>query len=294
MKRVALFLATNIAIIFILNITMRLLGIEGYLDAQGVDLNLNALLIMALVIGMSGSIISLLISKWSAKRMSGAKVIEQPSNSTETWLLNTVQRQAQQAGIGMPEVAIFDSPQPNAFATGANRNNALVAVSTGLMQQMNQDEVEAVLAHEVSHVANGDMVTMALIQGVVNTFVIFLSRVIGHTVDRVILKNERGHGIGFWITSIVAELVLGVLASIIVMWFSRQREFRADAGGANLAGRNSMIAALERLKAAHEQPELPDQLAAFGISGKTTSGFTGLFRSHPPLDERIQALREGP
>ncbi len=294
MKRVALFLATNIAIIFILNITMRLLGIEGYLDAQGVDLNLNALLIMALVIGMSGSIISLLISKWSAKRMSGAKVIEQPSNSTETWLVNTVQRQAQQAGIGMPEVAIFDSPQPNAFATGANRNNALVAVSTGLMQQMNQDEVEAVLAHEVSHVANGDMVTMALIQGVVNTFVIFLSRVIGHTVDRVILKNERGHGIGFWITSIVAELVLGVLASIIVMWFSRQREFRADAGGANLAGRNSMIAALERLKAAHEQPELPDQLAAFGISGKTTSGFTGLFRSHPPLDERIQALREGP
>lgn len=291
MKRVALFLATNIAIIFILNITMRLLGIEGYLDAQGVDLNLNALLIMALVIGMSGSIISLLISKWSAKRMSGAKVIEQPSNSTETWLLNTVQRQAQQAGIGMPEVAIFDSPQPNAFATGANRNNALVAVSTGLMQQMNQDEVEAVLAHEVSHVSNGDMVTMALIQGVVNTFVIFLSRVIGHTVDRVILKNERGHGIGFWITSIVAELVLGVLASIIVMWFSRQREFRADAGGANLAGRNSMIAALERLKAAHEQPELPDQLAAFGISGKTTSGFTGLFRSHPPLDERIQALR---
>jgi heat shock protein HtpX len=294
MKRVALFLATNIAIIFILNITMRLLGIEGYLDAQGVDLNLNALLIMALVIGMSGSIISLLISKWSAKRMSGAKVIEQPSNSTETWLVNTVQRQAQQAGIGMPEVAIFDSPQPNAFATGANRNNALVAVSTGLMQEMNQDEVEAVLAHEVSHVANGDMVTMALIQGVVNTFVIFLSRVIGHTVDRVILKNERGHGIGFWITSIVAELVLGVLASIIVMWFSRQREFRADAGGANLAGRNSMIAALERLKAAHEQPELPDQLAAFGISGKTTSGFTGLFRSHPPLDERIQALREGP
>ena len=294
MKRIALFLATNIAIIFILNITMRLLGIEGYLDAQGVDLNLNALLIMALVIGMSGSIISLLISKWSAKRMSGAKVIEQPANSTETWLVNTVQRQAQQAGIGMPEVAIFDSPQPNAFATGANRNNALVAVSTGLMQQMNQDEVEAVLAHEVSHVANGDMVTMALIQGVVNTFVIFLSRVIGHTVDRVILKNERGHGIGFWITSIVAELVLGVLASIIVMWFSRQREFRADAGGADLAGRNRMIGALERLKAAHEQPELPDQLAAFGVSGKTTGGLAGLFRSHPPLDERIQALREGP
>ncbi len=292
MKRVGLFLLTNIAIIFVLNISMRLLGFEGYLDAQGVDLNLNSLLIFAFVFGMGGSFISLLISKWSAKRMTGARVIEQPANSTESWLVNTVQSQAQRAGIGMPEVAIFDSPQPNAFATGANRNSALVAVSTGLMQQMNQDEVEAVLAHEITHVANGDMVTLTLIQGVVNTFVIFLSRVIGHTVDRVVFKNERGHGIAFWITTIVAELVLGILASIIVMWFSRQREYRADAGGAGLAGRGSMIAALERLKAAHEQPELPDKLAAFGVSGKTSGGFSSLFLSHPPLDQRIQALRE--
>ncbi len=293
MKRIALFLLTNIAIIFVLNISMRLLGFEGYMDAQGIDLNLNALLVFAMIFGMGGSFISLLISKWSAKRMTGARVIEQPSNSTERWLVDTVQTQAQRAGIGMPEVAIFDSPQPNAFATGANRNSALVAVSTGLLQNMNQDEVEAVLAHEITHVSNGDMVTLALIQGVVNTFVIFLSRVIGHTVDRVVFKNERGHGIGFWITTIVAELVLGILASIIVMWFSRQREFRADAGGAGLAGRGSMIAALERLKAAHEQPELPDKLAAFGVSGKTAGGFSSLFRSHPPLDERIQALREG-
>ncbi len=292
MKRVGLFLLTNIAIIFVLNISMRLLGFEGYLDAQGVDLNLNSLLIFAFVFGMGGSFISLLISKWSAKRMTGARVIEQPANSTESWLVNTVQSQAQRAGIGMPEVAIFDSPQPNAFATGANRNSALVAVSTGLMQQMNQDEVEAVLAHEITHVANGDMVTLTLIQGVVNTFVIFLSRVIGHTVDRVVFKNERGHGIAFWITTIVAELVLGILAGIIVMWFSRQREYRADAGGAGLAGRGSMIAALERLKAAHEQPELPDKLAAFGVSGKTSGGFSSLFLSHPPLDQRIQALRE--
>jgi len=241
---------------------------------------------------MGGSFISLLISKWSAKRMTGAKVIERPANETESWLVNTVQSQAQRAGIGMPEVAMFNSPQPNAFATGANKNNALVAVSTGLLQHMNRDEVEAVLAHEITHVSNGDMITLALIQGVVNTFVIFLSRVIGHTVDRVVFKNERGHGIAFWITTIVAELVLGILASIIVMWFSRQREFRADAGGASLAGRGSMIAALERLKAAHEQPDLPDKLAAFGVSGKTSGGFTDLFRSHPPLDVRIQALRD--
>jgi heat shock protein HtpX len=292
MKRIALFLITNIAIIFILNISLRLLGFEGYLDAQGVDLNINSLLIFAFVFGMGGSFISLLISKWSAKRMTGARVIERPANETESWLVRIVESQARRAGIGMPEVAIFDSPQPNAFATGANKNNALVAVSTGLMQHMNRDEVEAVLAHEITHVSNGDMITLALIQGVVNTFVIFLSRVIGHTVDRVIFKNERGHGIAFWITTIVAELVLGVLASIIVMWFSRQREFRADAGGASLAGRNSMIAALERLKAAHEPADLPDKLAAFGVSGKTTGGFTDLFRSHPPLDVRIQALRD--
>jgi len=292
MKRIALFLITNIAIVFVLSISLRLFGFTGYLDAQGVDLNLNSVLIFAFVFGMGGSFISLLISKWSAKRMTGAKVIERPANETESWLVNTVQSQAQRAGIGMPEVAMFNSPQPNAFATGANKNNALVAVSTGLLQHMNRDEVEAVLAHEITHVSNGDMITLALIQGVVNTFVIFLSRVIGHTVDRVVFKNERGHGIAFWITTIVAELVLGILASIIVMWFSRQREFRADTGGASLAGRGSMIAALERLKAAHEQPDLPDKLAAFGVSGKTSGGFTDLFRSHPPLDVRIQALRD--
>lgn len=292
MKRIALFLITNIAVVFVLNISLRLLGFEGYLDAQGVDLNLNSVLIFAFVFGMAGSIISLLISKWSAKRMTGAKVIERPANDTESWLVNTVRSQARRAGIGMPEVAIFNSPQPNAFATGANRNNALVAVSSGLLQQMNRDEVEAVLAHEITHVSNGDMITLALIQGVVNTFVIFLSRVIGHTVDRVIFKNQRGHGIAFWITTIVAELVLGILASIIVKWFSRQREFKADAGGAGLAGRGNMIAALERLKAAHGQPAMPDKLAAFGVSGKTNGGFSSLFRSHPPLDVRIQALRD--
>ena len=292
MKRIALFLITNIAIVFVLSITLRLFGFEGYLDAQGVDLNLRSVLIFAFVFGMGGSFISLLISKWSAKRMTGARVIQSPANSTETWLMETVHSQARHAGIGQPEVAIFDSPQPNAFATGANRNNALVAVSSGLLQHMSRDEVEAVLAHEVTHVANGDMITLALIQGVVNTFVMFLSRVIGHTVDRVIFKNERGHGIAFWISTIAAELVLGILASIIVMWFSRQREFRADAGGASLAGSNKMIAALEKLKAAHEQPALPDKLAAFGISGKTNGGFSGLFRSHPPLDVRIQALRD--
>jgi heat shock protein HtpX len=290
MKRIFLFLATNVAIILVLSVTMQLLGVEQYFYDQGVNLNLTGLLIIAFLFGMGGSFISLLISKWMAKRMTGAKVIEEPANSTESWLLNTVQNQAQQAGIGMPEVAIFNSPDPNAFATGANRNKALVAVSSGLLQHMNQDEVEAVLAHEVSHVANGDMITLALIQGVVNTFVIFLSRVIGHVVDRVVFKTQRGHGPAFWITTIVAQVVLGILASIIVMWFSRQREYRADAGGASLAGREKMIAALERLKASVDQPHLPDQLAAFGISGGGNK-FSNLFRSHPHLDERIQALR---
>jgi heat shock protein HtpX len=290
MKRIFLFLGTNIAIVLVLSVTMQLLGVEQYFYDQGVNLNLNGLLIVAFIFGMGGSFISLLISKWMAKRMTGAKVIAEPANSTESWLLNTVQNQAQQAGIGMPEVAIFNSPDPNAFATGANRNKALVAVSSGLLQHMNQDEVEAVLAHEVSHVANGDMVTLALIQGVVNTFVIFLSRVIGHFVDRVVFKTQRGHGPAFWVTTIVAQVVLGILASIIVMWFSRQREYRADAGGASLAGREKMIAALERLKASVEQPHLPDQLAAFGISGGGNK-FSNLFRSHPHLDERIQALR---
>ncbi len=292
MKRIALFLMTNLAIIVVLSITLRILGVERILDEQGVGLDLNNLLIFAAVFGFGGSFISLLMSKWTAKRFTGAQVITSPRNSTEQWLMQTVQRQAQQAGIGMPEVAIYDSPDVNAFATGASRNNALVAVSTGLLNNMRQDEAEAVLAHEVSHVANGDMVTLALIQGVVNTFVIFLSRVIGHVVDRVVFKVERGHGPAFWITTIIAEIVLGILASIIVMWFSRQREFRADAGGAQLAGRQKMIAALQRLQASVAQPHLPDQLAAFGISGGLGQGIKRLFMTHPPLNERIARLRQ--
>lgn len=292
MKRVLLFLATNLAVIIVLSITLRLLGVDTILDEQGSGLNYNSLLIFAAVFGMGGSFISLLMSKWVAKRSTGARVIEKPSNETEKWLVDTVRRQAEKAGIGMPEVAIFDSPAPNAFATGARRNASLVAVSTGLLNAMNKDEVEAVLAHEIAHVANGDMITLTLIQGVVNTFVIFFARIIGHFVDRVILKNERGHGIGFWVTSIVAELVLGILASTIVMWFSRQREFRADAGGASLAGRQKMISALERLKQGVTEP-LPDQLAAFGIAGGKASGLKKLFMSHPPLEERIEALRRG-
>ncbi|WP_455366620.1 protease HtpX [Kaarinaea lacus] len=292
MKRIVLFLATNIAIVLVLGITLRLLGFESILDQQGVDLNINSLLVFAAVFGFGGSFISLAISKWTAKRFTGAQVIETPRNSTEQWLVSTVKRQAQQAGIGMPEVAIYDAPDVNAFATGMSRNNALVAVSTGLLNSMTEDEAEAVLGHEVSHVANGDMVTLALIQGVVNTFVIFLSRVIGHVVDRVVFKVERGHGPAFWITAIIAEIILGILASIIVMWFSRQREFRADTGGAHLAGREKMIAALERLKGSVNQPHLPDQLAAFGINGGLGSGIKRLFMSHPPLDERIAALKQ--
>jgi len=288
MKRIALFLITNLAIVFVLSITLRLLGVESILDQQGVGLDLNNLLVFAAVIGFGGSLISLAISKWTAKRMTGARVIDRPATAREQWLLRTVEHQAQKAGIGMPEVAVFESLDPNAFATGWNRNNALVAVSSGLLMHMTDDEVEAVLAHEVSHVANGDMITLALIQGVVNTFVIFLSRVIGHLVDRVVFKTERGHGPAFWITSIVAELVLGVLASMIVAWFSRQREYRADAGGAHLSSSGKMIAALQRLQSYSGQPHLPDQMAAFGISGTTLSG---LFRSHPPLEERIAALQ---
>lgn len=291
MKRVILFLVTNIAILIVLSLTLNLLGVGSMLDEQGVNLDLRSLIIFAGVFGMGGSFISLLISKWTAKRMTGARVIDQPSNSTEAWLVETVRQQAKASGIGMPEVAIFDSPAPNAFATGARRDSALVAVSTGLMQRMGKDEVEAVLAHEVSHVANGDMITLALIQGVVNTFVIVLSRVIGHFVDRVVFKTERGHGPAFWITAIVAQLVLGVLASIIVFWFSRQREFRADAGSARLAGSGKMIAALEALKAGVSTEPLPDQMAAFGISGFTRAGLARLFTTHPSLDERIEALK---
>lgn len=292
MKRIFLFLATNLAIIFVLSITLRLLGVDRILDAQGAGLDFNKLLILSAVLGFGGSLFSLAISKWSAKRMMGVRVIEQPSNAAETWLVETVRRQTQTAGIGMPEVGVFDTPEMNAFATGARRNSALVAVSTGLLNGMSRQEAEAVLAHEVSHVANGDMVTLALIQGVVNTFVVFLSRVIGYTVDRVVFKTERGHGPAFIITVIIAQLVLGILASMIVMWFSRRREFRADAGGAHLAGREAMIGALERLRRGHAAP-LPDQMAAFGISGKLGDGLKRLFMTHPPLEERIAALRSG-
>ena len=288
MKRIFLFLATNFAIVLVLSVTMRLLGVEPYLNAQG--LNLGSLLIFAAVMGMGGSFISLAISKWMAKKSVGAVVIETPANEAERWLVDTVRRQAQQAGIGMPEVAIYNSPDVNAFATGMNKNNALVAVSTGLLQSMSRDEAEAVLGHEVSHVANGDMVTLALIQGVVNTFVIFLSRVIGYLVDKIVFKTERGNGPAFFVTMIVAEMMLGILASIIVMWFSRQREFRADRGGASLAGRQKMISALERLGRVHAEP-LPDKMAAFGISGHVAGGLKRLFMTHPPLEERIAALK---
>jgi heat shock protein HtpX len=289
-KRILLFIATNLAVIVLLNITLRLLGVDRILDAQG-GLNFNALLIFAAVVGFGGAFFSLAISKWSAKQMMGAQVIEQPVTATEQWLVQTVRQQAQAAGIAMPEVAVFESPEPNAFATGPSRNNALVAVSTGLLRQMDRREIEAVLGHEVSHVANGDMVTMALIQGVVNTFVVFLARVIGHVVDRVVLRNEQGQGVGYFISTIVAEIVLGILASIIVAWFSRQREYRADLGGARLAGRSGMIAALERLRQVHEESHLPDQLAAFGIEGRA-SRFGHLFMSHPPLEDRIRALQQ--
>lgn len=290
MKRIALFLITNIAILAVLFVVMSVFGIGDYLDEQGVGLDLGALLVFSAVIGFTGSFISLLISKWMAKRMTGARVIEQPRNETESWLVSTVQRQARAAGIGMPEVAIYDAPEMNAFATGAFKNSALVAVSSGLLQQMTREEVEAVLAHEVSHVANGDMVTLTLIQGVVNTFVIFLSRVVGHVVDRVVFKTESGHGPGFYVVAFITQILFGILASAIVMWFSRYREFRADAGGATLAGRQKMIAALERLRGGAHR-DLPDQLAAFGISGNIGHGFKRLFMSHPPLSERIAALK---
>jgi heat shock protein HtpX len=293
MKRIVLYLLTNLAVLLVLSVTLRLLGVDRILNAQGTGLDMYSLLVMAAVIGFGGSLISLAMSKWSAKMMVGAQVIETPSNPTERWLVDTVQRHAQRAGIGMPEVAIYDAPDVNAFATGWNRDDSLVAVSTGLLNNMSQDEADAVLGHEISHVANGDMVTLALIQGVVNTFVIVLSRVIGFVVDRVVFKTERGEGPAFFITSIIAQLVLGILATMIVMWFSRYREFRADAGGAQLAGRGKMIAALERLKLNHDQTALPDQVKAFGVSGHTGWGLKRLFMSHPPLDERIAALRAG-
>ena len=291
MKRIFLFLLTNVAILAVLAVAMQLFGIESLLNEQGTQLDLRALLIFSAVIGFAGSFISLAISKWSAKRLTGAKVIETPRNATESWLVNTVQRQAQMAGIGMPEVAVYDSPDVNAFATGANRNKALVAVSTGLLNQLGRSEVEAVLGHEISHVANGDMVTLALIQGVVNTFVVFLSRVVGFLVDRLIFRTQRGYGPGFFIASIVAQIVLGILASTIVMWFSRRREFRADSGGAKLAGRENMIGALEGLRRAHQPAGLPKSMQAFGISSPRSGGLKRLFMSHPPLEERIAALK---
>ena len=291
MKRIALFLATNIAILVVLSVILAVTGVGSMLDESGA-IDFASLLAFSAIVGFVGSFMSLAMSKWSAKKMTGAQVITEPRNPTERWLFETVRRQAQQAGIGMPEVAIYNAPEPNAFATGMNRNNSLVAVSTGLMNTMSQDEVEAVLAHEVSHVANGDMVTMALIQGVVNTFVIFLSRIIGHLVDKVVFKTQNGHGPAFWITTIFAQVVLGILASMITMWFSRQREFRADAGAAKLASREKMISALEALRRGAGENELPDQLAAFGISGHIGQGMKRLFMSHPPLEERIAALRE--
>lgn len=290
MMRILLFLATNAAVLVLISIVFQVFGFEGILAENGVDLNLQALLVLSAVIGFGGSFISLALSKFMAKRSMGVQIIEQPRNNTEQWLLTTVQRQAEEARIGMPEVGIFNSPDPNAFATGWNRNKALVAVSTGLLQNMKPEEVEAVLGHEVSHVANGDMVTMGLIQGVVNTFVIFLSRIIGHVVDRVVFKTERGYGPAYFITSIVAQIFLSILASMIVMWFSRRREFRADAGGANLSSRQKMIDALRALQRKAEPVDLPGEFAAFGISGSLGSGMKRLFMSHPPLEERILAL----
>ncbi len=291
MKRIFLFLLTNIAIMFVLSITPSILGVDSLLQQNGSDLNVQALVVFSGVIGFGGAFISLAISKWMAKRMTGAVVITSPSNTQEKWLIETVEKQAKIVGIKMPEVAIFPSSQMNAFATGMSKNSALVAVSSGLLDSMAQGEIEAVVGHEMSHVANGDMVTLTLIQGVVNTFVVFLSRIVGHVVDRVILKNERGYGIGYYITVIFAQVILSILAAIIVMYFSRKREFIADTGGADLAGHQNMINALKRL--AQREPEaLPEQLAAFGIGEKPKKGFMHLWSSHPPLEDRIEALEK--
>ena len=290
MKRIFLFLATNIAVLLVLSVSFRLLGIDGLLKANG-GLDMNAVMVLAGVIGMGGSFLSLALSKWSAKTMTGAEVIVQPRSPAEVWLVDTVRHHATRAGISMPEVAVYDSPDMNAFATGMSRNHAMVAVSTGLLGGMRREEIEAVLGHEITHVANGDMVTLALIQGVLNTFVIAVSRIIGYVVDRAVFQRNRDSGPGFFIVSIVAQLVLGVFATMIVMGFSRRREFHADAGGARLAGTSSMVAALERLKSGTEQAHLPRQMDAFGISGGIGHGLSRLFLSHPPLDERIAALQ---
>ncbi|XSG84444.1 MAG: protease HtpX [Methylohalobius sp. ZOD2] len=299
MRRILLFAATNAAILLMISIVFQWLGLGTFLDRQGVHLNLNALLIISAVIGMSGSFISLVISKWMAKTSMGVHLIDRPHNQTEAWLLSTVEHLARQAGIGMPEVGIFQSPQPNAFATGMEKNHALVAVSTGLLQSMNAEEIEAVLGHEISHVANGDMVTLTLIQGVVNTFVYFFATIIGHVVDRTLFQSQDeegggyvGYGPAYYITQLVAQMVLGILASMVVMWFSRWREFRADAGGARLAGRDKMIAALQALSRDAEPRDLQGEFAAFGISGSIGQGLMRLFMSHPPLEERIAALQK--
>lgn len=293
MNRIFLFLLTNVAILAVFSVVLSVLasfGVNLNWHTGGTAIDYQALLIFSAVLGFVGAFVSLALSKWMAKRSTGARVIESPANAEEQWLVDTVARQAKSAGIGMPEVAIFNSPTMNAFATGARRNHSLVAVSSGLLKQMQREEVEAVLAHEVSHVANGDMITLALVQGVINTFVIFLSRIIGHVVDRVLLKNRSGHGIGYWISVMIAQIVLSILASIIVMWFSRRREFRADAGGAKLAGSANMIAALRRLQRGNETEALPEQMAAYGISGNRSGGLKRLFMTHPPLEERIKAL----
>jgi heat shock protein HtpX len=290
MKRIFYFLVTNLAIVLVLSITMRLLGVEPFLNANG--LNLNSLLIFATVMGFGGAFISLAISKWSAKQMSGAVTIENPKTPDEIWLMNIVKKQSQAVDIQMPEVAIFNSPAVNAFATGMSRNSSLVAVSSGLLEMMTKDEAEAVIGHEISHIANGDMVTLTLIQGVVNTFVLFFSRVIGYTVDKVVFKTRQGTGPAFFITMIISELLLGVLASIVVMWFSRQREYRADFGGGQLAGKQKMIAALQRLKTQYETSVLPKSIAALGISGEQGIGLKELFSTHPSLDDRIARLQQ--
>ena len=286
MMRIVLFLVTNIAVMVVISVLFSVFGVGQVLDANGVDLDLGKLLIYSAIIGFTGSILSLLISKPMAKWQTGAKLVNDASDPDSQWLVSRVRAHAQAAGIGMPDVAIFPADAPNAFATGARRDSALVAVSTGLMRGMQRNEIDAVLGHEIAHIANGDMVTLTLIQGVVNTFVVFLSRVVGHIVDRVLLKNERGHGMGYMLSSLVAQVLLGILASMIVAWFSRRREFRADAGGARYAGSENMIAALERLKAG--TAKLPDGMAAFGIGG---GGMMALFSTHPPLDVRIAALR---
>lgn len=290
-KRVLLFVATNVAIVLVLSVILGLLGFSGILDEQQLGIDFGALLILAAVIGFGGSLISLALSKTMAKRMAGCRVIETPRNEAERWLVETVARQARAAGIGMPEVAIYEAPEINAFATGARRNAALVAVSTGLLKGMTRDEAEAVLGHEVTHVANGDMVTLTLIQGVVNTFVVFLSHLVGHFIDRVVFRNERGHGPGFWIATLLAQVVLGMLASMIVMAFSRWREYGADRGGAELSSRRNMIAALQRLGQNRVTSTLPDEVEAFGISGGVGQGLKRLFMSHPPIEERIAALK---